>query len=518
MREKSTAQICVPVCVPRASEIALAIERAAKVADLIELRLDCLTAREFSAIEYELPRLFKDNLLPIIFTLRPAEQGGHRELEQLTRLQFRAAASRLTVWGNKHYMDIELDMARGLTQAEPYLVSPEWNRVICSYHDFVGVPQDLEQIYERMAGTKASILKIAVQADDITDCLAVLSLLERARVEDREMIAIAMGGAGILTRILGPARGAFLTYGSLDAEQATAPGQLSATDLIDLYRIRQLDEETEITGLVGQPVMHSISPQIHNTAFARNSINAVYIPFEVSSLKDFMRRMVQPRTRELDWKLRGLSVTAPHKRDIMQYLDWIEPSAHEIGAVNTVVIEGEELFGYNTDARAALAPLHEVVDLKGARVAVIGAGGAARALLWSLREACARVTVFARKLERAMETALAFDADYASLEGASFGEFEVVVNATPLGTRGRKEDETVAVASQLSGAGVAYDLVYNPIETRFLREAQAAGCKNIGGLQMLVAQAAAQFELWTGTDAPLAAMREAALGAVTSDR
>ena len=197
----------------------------------------------------------------------------------------------------------------------------DWGRVICSHHDFAGTPVELDKIYERMAATPAHVLKIAVSAGDVTDCIPVFHLLDRARREGREIVAIAMGEAGIATRILGPSRGAFMTYGSLDSSSAVAPGQLSAAALTDLYRIRELDRQTEIMGLMGSPVAHSISPQIHNAAFAARELNAVYIPFEVREAKDFIRRMVDPRTRELDWRLRGLSVTAPHKSACLELLD-----------------------------------------------------------------------------------------------------------------------------------------------------------------------------------------------------
>ncbi len=518
MKEPSTARICVPVCVSRASEIAPAIARAAEVADIIELRLDCLTEADFYEVERNLAGLSKYSPRPLIYTLRPAEQGGRRELDQNTRLRFWRAEINKLLESHEHYADVEPDVALGLMQAGRDFPAPDWNRIICSHHDFAGVPAELEKIYERMAQTPARILKIAVRADDVTDCLPVLRLLERARREGREMIAVAMGEAGMLTRILAPSRGAFLTYGALDEEQATAPGQIKAIELRDLYRVHRLNHQTEIMGLVGHPVGHTFSPRIHNAAFAARGMNAVYIPFEVRQPDDFLRRMVDPRTRELEWNLRGLSVTAPHKQAVMQHLDWIEPSAQEIGAVNTIVIKDQTLLGYNTDAEAAVAPLRDVIELSGARVAVIGAGGAARALLWILRDRGARVTVFARSVERATETAKKFGAQCERLDGASFGEFEVVVNATPLGTRGFREDETPTVASQLRGARIAYDLVYNPRETRFMREAHEAGCHTLGGLDMLLVQAAAQFKLWTGTEAPLAAMREAGEKAVTSDK
>ena len=229
--------------------------------------------------------------------------------------------------------------------------------MIASHHDFSGVPSDLQQIYERLAKTPAHVLKISVQAHDIVDCIPIFQLIDRARREGREMIAIAMGNAGIATRILGPSRGAFLTYGALDDDSATAPGQVNAPKLRSLYHIDQIDDETMICGLIGLPVMHSVSPHIHNAAFAAEEINGVYLPFEVKDIDSFFKRMVDPRTRELNWNLRGLSVTAPHKQTVMQHLDWIDPNAKEIGAVNTVVIENDRLLGYNTDAAGLIEPL-----------------------------------------------------------------------------------------------------------------------------------------------------------------
>jgi shikimate dehydrogenase len=195
----------------------------------------------------------------------------------------------------------------------------------------------------------------------------------------------------------------------------------------------------------------------------------------------------------------------------MPHLDLIAPAAREIGAVNTIVLAGDELHGYNTDAAAALAPVAGVIELRGAHVAIIGAGGAARALLWGLQHASANVTLYARDVARAQTVAAQFGARVCPLAGARFADFDLVVNATPLGTRGPTADETPADAAQLRGARVAYDLIYNPAETRFMRESRAAGCAQVlGGLPMLVAQAAAQFELWTGQPAPHEVMLAAA--------
>ncbi|HEV7376099.1 MAG TPA: shikimate dehydrogenase [Pyrinomonadaceae bacterium] len=508
----SSARICVPVCERRAIDLRQAVTRASEIADIIELRLDYLQGDELFKALRGLPALISASTRPIIVTLRPIEQGGQREMDNLTRIVFWVEHF---LYDKPHvdFADIELDLAQLFQQREKDEGKEllNWERVICSQHYFAGPPEDLWKTFRQMASSPARILKIAVQAGDITDCITIFRLLDHARRERREMIAIAMGEAGIVTRILAPLRGAFLTYGSSDEDHASAPGQISASELRDVYRVHKLNGETAIMGLVGSPVSHSLSPRIHNAAFDALNVNAVYIPFEVRDAGGFLRRMVHPRTREIDWRLRGLSVTAPHKSDVVEHLDWVEASAQEIGAVNTIVVEDEGLRGYNTDAAALLVPLLEKgLSLRGARCAVIGAGGAARCALWSLRQEGARVALFARDVVKAKPTAEKFGADCRELKGASFDGFELVINATPLGTRGEREDETPALAEQLHGARMAYDLVYNPRDTRFLREARAAGCETTGGLAMLIAQASEQFKLWTGQRAPFDVMNEVA--------
>jgi 3-dehydroquinate dehydratase/shikimate dehydrogenase len=512
MSPESKARVCVPVCVPDAGELDDAVARAAALADVIELRLDCLRDGQLEGALARLAGIVAKARLPFIITNRPAGQGGRRQLDAHERLDFWRMASdslRDRDARARVYADVELDLLES-PSAGRLRALLEGFGLICSHHDFERTPEDLGALYGRMARTGARVLKLAARARDVTDCAPLLGLVGRARRDGLEMIAVSMGEAGLLTRVLAPAFGAALTYGSLAPTQATAPGQLTARELRELYRVQRLDGETIVTGLVGSPVAHSLSPHMHNAAFAARDLNAVYVPFEVADAHAFVRRMARPRTRELEWNLHGFSITAPHKSSIVEHLDWVEPLAAEVGAVNTVVVEGPGLRGYNTDARAALAPLEGLLDLKGARAAVIGAGGAARALLWGLRERGARATVFARDPERARATAEAFGADVERSEGARFAGFDLVVNATPLGTRGAREGLTPADASQLRGARLAYDLVYNPASTRFIKEARAAGCETLGGLPMLVAQAAAQFELWTNEPAPLEVMLAAA--------
>jgi 3-dehydroquinate dehydratase/shikimate dehydrogenase len=501
-------RICVPVCVRRASELAGAVSRATEVGDMIELRLDCLSELELEVVIRELHTLLPANSAAIL-TMRSAEQGGHGPNDHERRNGFWSSLRNLPA---DCRMDLECDLVESFAHPRSQGLPPvDWQQVICSHHDFVGMPGTLEQIYQRMTATPARIVKIAVQADDAIDCLPIFQLLERAQRNGREMIAIAMGQAGIMTRILGPSRGAFLTYGALDDKSATAPGQLTARDLREVYRIDRIDPRTEITGLIGQPVAHSLSPHIHNAAFAKADLNAVFIPLEVRDVDAFMRRMVRESSREIDWNVRGFSVTAPHKSSVMKHLDWIEPAAKEIGAVNTVVLRDGALNGYNTDARAFRESLKGPFEsLESVRCAIIGAGGAARAIVWALQDAGASVSVFARDAAKARLMAAEFQIDAYDLAAANFEGFDILVNATPLGTRGPHESETPATANQLRGVRLAYDLVYNPLETRFMRAARDAGCQVLGGLEMLIAQAVEQFKLWTNQQPDIDIMRAAA--------
>ena len=509
MTENNPARVCVPVCVRSAAELRPSIERAREVADIIELRLDCLEVDQLEAARAQLAALLGATSLPFVVTFRPREQGGGHSLSVAERAAFWRVAPRLlrdapglsgdAGLKDRAFADLELDLLESPHAAALGPLFDGFN-VICSHHDFRETPSDLREIFDRMARTPARLLKMAVRANSITDCVEVLRLVERGRRAGREVIAVSMGEAGLLTRVLAPAFGAFLTYGSLDAAQATAPGQLSARQLRDLYRVHTLNPRTLVTGLVGSPVGHSLSPRMHNAAFKALGLDAVYLPLEVADVSEFVRRMADPRTRELPWNLGGLSVTAPHKQGVIPHLDRLSPEAKRIGAVNTVRFTPDGLEGFNTDADASVVPLRGLVELRGARVAVLGAGGAARAILWSLSERGARATVFARDIERGARVASQFGADSAALAGARFEGFDVVVNATPLGTRGAREAETPATAAQLGGARVAYDMVYNPSQTLFMREAHAAGCQTVGGLRMLAAQAERQFRLWTGQD------------------
>jgi 3-dehydroquinate dehydratase/shikimate dehydrogenase len=500
--------ICVSICESDWPSVARAVSEVGTQDALVEIRLDCLGANDFKNLD-PLREILAASSHPAIVTFRAAAEGGRSEADRETRLRFwREEGLQLA----SSFVDLELETAEQLRSEGVHF---DWSRVICSHHNPAEIAGDLNQIFERLAATPAHVMKIAVRTNDAVDCLPIFELLDRAKQAGREIIAIGMGPAGLVTRILGPSRGAFLTYASPENGRTTAAGQVSVSELTSVYRIEKITRETAITGLAGSPVGHSVSPQIHNAALASLAADAVYIPFEVRDLSAFCKRMVHPQTREIDWRIRGLSITAPHKTAVLAELDWIEPGAREIGAVNTVVVENDRLCGYNTDASAFLEPLkNRFGSLQGSRVAVLGAGGAASAALYSMKQENAKTTIFARDMNKGKQLAERWSSECRELRDAVFAEFDVVVNATPLGTKGAQENQTVADARQLRGARLAYDLVYNPEMTQFLSEAHAAGCETLDGLPMLLSQAAQQIQLWTGQSADSEVMKTAATRAL----
>lgn len=502
----SVPQVCAVITEETVDAARAAMKQASAVADLVELRLDFLRDFDFGDAS-ALASLLEGKPLPVIITCRASAEGGRKHVDDQVRI-------RLLIEGARHaadYCDIEV-----AHYAQASTLSPDISRLIVSYHNFDETPVDLDAVYGRVTALPAAVHKIVTHANTITDSLAIFTLLERARGEGRRLIAIAMGQAGIITRVLGPSRGSFLTYGSLGSGKGSAEGQLTCEELIDLYRIRRLSRGTSITGIIGSPISHSASPAMHNRAFAELELDFVYLPFQVEGLAEFFDRFVSPAKRELDWNLRGLSVTIPHKSKIIPLLDEVSKSASKVGAVNTVVVNEGRLIGYNTDIQGSVEPLEEVYELNGESVGVIGAGGAARAVISGLIERGARVRVFARNSQVAHSISESFGVAVSPIESLASSDVRVVINTTPVGMHGHSAGSSPVTAESLRGRLTAYDLVYNPIDTRFLMDARAVGCRTISGLEMLVAQAASQFELWTGQRPPIGAMRSAALAKITA--
>ena len=489
----NNGKICVSVCAKTAKELVEQIKRADELADVIEIRFDCLEENELSGFVENLPLL---NCL--LATFRTKLEGGKRDLSLKDRLDFWKKFSQSNK-NKDYYVDFETD-----TSLLPSLVK---GKKILSTHYFNQVPRNLADVFSGLSdfGNDA-IVKIAVKTEDITDSIPIWQLLKQAKSENKEIIPIAMGESGKWTRILGLAHGAFFTYTSLDSGKETAPGQVTAKDLIEVYRAKELDETTDVYGILGNNTSVSLSPLIHNTAFKFHKLNSVFVPLQVHNLDEFIAKMVKPETQEVDLNFKGFSVTIPHKQSIIKHLDFINETAKKIGAVNTVKIVDGKLHGFNTDAQGFIEPLKHIYgDLNGAKVAILGAGGAARACVYALQKESADVTIFTRHIEKATDLAKSFEVELEPSENqkSKIKNFEIIVNATPLGMKGKAEGETPLTAEQMKNAKLVYDLVYIPQETELIKQAKSLNIPTLGGLEMLLAQANEQQKIWTGLEVPL---------------
>lgn len=432
----------------------------------------------------------------MIATLRRRRAGGRFRGSVESQL----AWLRLALEAGCRWVDLEMESAAAVPRPSLDALLG-LDRIILSYHNFERTPAELGQIAARLERSRPFAVKLATLARTNTD---VSHLLRLAR--GRRRIVVPMGEAGAWGRILSLRAGSALAYARPDEGTGTAPGQLAISELRTLYRAHRLNRRTRIYGIIGDPVAHSLSPVMQNAAFGARRLDAVYVPFLVRDLRDFLRT-----AREMG--VSGFSVTQPHKETILRYLDDCDPLAERIGAVNTVVVRGNgKLYGYNTDYVGVLRPLARQMDLVENHVLIVGAGGAARAVAFALAWAGSRVFIAARRPAQAEALARAVDGTAIALESVHRLDFDAIVNATPVGMEPDAARSPLG-ASQLR-ARVVFDMVYRPRETRLLRLARARGLKVIPGWQMLLEQGAAQFEIWTGLRAPLRVMRQALLRAL----
>jgi 3-dehydroquinate dehydratase/shikimate dehydrogenase len=456
-------------------------------ADLIELRLDAVR-------DLDPDRLLQARGKPKLITIRSRQQGGG------ARPPDREALLRRALEAGVEYLDLEFG-----DHDLPFLKRAGHTRRILSCHLLETTPADLPALYRRIRSVaEGALIKIVTFADAATDNLRMRDLLRSA--DPGGLIAFCMGPKGVPSRILAGHWGSAAVYAPARGGAPTAPGQVSLEDLFDLYRWDRIDPETRLLGVVGYPIGHSLSPLIHNVALGAMDLNFRYLPFEATTLAEFL-----PLASEL--RVSGLSVTLPHKEKFLSYLDDLDETARAVGAVNTVVKTWNRLEGRNTDVEAALEPVRRRgVALKGSRVAVLGAGGAARALVYGLVRDGARVAVFNRTAGRARELARRFGAralPWGRLRGFAC---DLLVNATSVGLA--PDSERTPLPASWVSAPMVYDIIYNPPETLFLREARARGAEVIGGVEMFVAQGAAQFRMFTGREPPLELMERTVLGAL----
>lgn len=473
-------------------------------ADLAEIRVDLLALEE----QPNWPAIFTQRVLPTIVTNRAAWEGGKAPDDEDARLQVLLLAVSLGV----PYIDVELAAAeqfRKLCEKDGIRLSD--TRLILSHHNFDRPlsAEEVQKVQKGMREAGADVHKIAMAATSAMDNVLVFDTLAAAQVPT---IMLAMGELGQLSRLAAPRFGAFLTFASAAPGEESAPGQVDATTILQMYRFRSIGRDTPMYGVIGNPVSHSMSPALHNEALSVTGTAGVYFPLKVEAdIMEFIQKMAERG-------FAGFSVTIPGKVEAMGAMNEMDDVARRIGAMNTVVRrEDGSLKGYNTDWVAALSAVEERVDggIAGKRVLCIGAGGAGRGLAFgALERGAGHVTVANRTKEKALALARELGERASGVGLAEMSEdaiFDVVMNSTSVGMSPRVGDS--AVDKRLFRKGmVVFDAVYNPLETRMLRDAKEAGCVTVSGLEMFVRQAAEQFRHWfPDVEVPVERMREVVL-------
>ena len=469
----------------------------------VELRLDYL--RDEAERQAFLKWLSRQRRLPtVIATCRPTGSGGRFAGNVESELAVLTQAVRCGC----RWCDVGIETASQLKPAQlRHTLAP--SRVMISAHDFERVPANVAKLLGGLQHHGGDAVKLAATCHDLADVRRLLPLAHG----QQNRVVIPMGEAALPARILALREGSALAFASIG--EATAPGQLSLEALRKIYRLGggqrrrplNLTRRTKVYGVIGDPIGHSLSPLLQNTAFAAHGLDAIYLPFHVRDLRDFLAA-VEPLG------IAGFSVTLPHKESILRYLDECDPLAAEVGAVNTVAVRSGRLYGYNTDYVGVLRAIERRVPLPSSRVLLFGAGGSARSAAFALKQAGADVVICARRPERARALARAVRGATVERSALSRESFDVIVNCTPVGMY--PNGGCPLKASELNCRAVM-DLIYRPRKTELLRRAEQMGITTISGVEMFLEQGFEQFEIWTGRRAPSAAMRRALTSALDDE-
>jgi 3-dehydroquinate dehydratase/shikimate dehydrogenase len=452
---------------------------AVRGADLVELRLDFADRPDAAGA-------LQGRRLPVVVTCRARWEGGRFDGSEDERRRILESALDL----GAEYVDVEA--AAGFARA--LVEKTGGRRIVISEHKFDLPPGDVRGRFAALRSSGAEIAKLAVQVESLEQLSAIFDIADEAG-PDRDRILIAMGAAGLPSRVLSARLGSRWTYAGDDV----APGQVSAARLLRDFRFHRIAADAALYGVAGNPIVHSRSPIMHNAGFAALGLKAVYVPLQARDAGDFAGFARRSR-------LAGASITTPFKVALMKHMDHVEPLARRVGAINTLVIRDGRWIGGNTDVDGFLAPLEKRMRLPGARAVVLGSGGAARAVMVALLDRGARVTLCARRADAAR----AIVDEVGGSVGAwppPASSWDLLVNATTVGSAANPGDPMDGMP--LDG-GTVYDLVYAPAETPggaradtvLAERARRAGCQTIGGIEMLIAQAERQFELWTGQRPP----------------
>ena len=460
---------------------------AERGAELVELRVDWL------AREVDVPRLLKDRPTPVILTCRRQQDGGKWKGDEETRVRL----LRTAIVSGVEYVDLEDEIAKSI---------PRYGKTkrIVSHHDFTGTPDNVEEIWANMAEMNPDIIKLVTLANSPSDCARVLSLVENARIPT---VAFCMGEFGVWSRVVCAKFGAPFTYAAFSPDREVAPGQLSFQDMKDLYNYNEIDANTQLFGVIGDPIGHSLSPLLHNRMMKSIGFNGVYVPIRIA------RDQLSKGLRDLDsLNFRGLSVTIPHKEAVLAKFPRSEEFVRKIGAANTLYRTNDGVWqSSNTDYQAALDSvmlgLPSGDNLVGKRVLMLGAGGVARAIGMGIVKSGGALAIASRTSARAKSLAEELSSRHVTWENRGSEYADILINCTPVGMF-PDMDETPYQMNWLRDGMVVFDTIYTPENTLLIKDALTRGCRAVTGVEMFIRQAAAQFERFTGQKASLDELRE----------
>jgi 3-dehydroquinate dehydratase / shikimate dehydrogenase len=490
-------KICAVVAAADASGMWKQLTAVLRVTPTAELRLDWLS--DDDEMDEFLARLAKRRPhATLIATCRRREAGGRFRGTIAQQLVHLAAAVR----SGCAWYDLEIESSSRCPPGLLDVLLGEGRR-IASAHFFGRSPRNLQRVAVDLFRGKPDAIKIAAQCDSLARSMDVL----RLALGRKNIIAVPMGDVALPARVLALREGSALAYAPV--ENATAPGQATLEAMKDLYRAGNLRRKTQVYGVIGDPIGHSLSPVLQNAGFQTRKMDAVFLPFLVRDLRDFLLS-VEPLG------IAGFAITSPHKQAILRHLDDCDPMAAAIGAVNTVVVRGSgKLYGYNTDYVGVLRALDRRIPLPGSRALIFGAGGAARAVAFALAESGASVCVCARRAQAAKALARAVGGEVVERSRLRREYFDAIVNATPVGMH-PAEGHSPLEARELN-CRLVFDLIYRPRVTKLMQLAARRGIETVSGVAMFVAQGTAQWEIWTGEGAPVNAMCGAVLRALTRE-
>jgi 3-dehydroquinate dehydratase/shikimate dehydrogenase len=461
--------------------------------ELAELRVDCLRR------EPDLKRILKERPSPMVFTVRRGVDGGlWRGPEDKRQRLMREA-----IVAGVDFIDVEMDVARDVRRFGK-------TRRIVSYHNLKQTPPDLLQIAEQCEEMDADIVKIATRAQSLADAMRVLQVASKM---ETPTIAIAMGEIGTFTRVLGAKYGAPFTYANFNVDRNFAAGMLRFDELSRDYAYDSIDAQTEVYAVIGDPIGHTLSPAVHNTAFRALGQNKVMVPILMPA-----ERLKESLDQTAWLGIKGYSITIPHKQAVLPMLTLADGAVERTGACNTMIVkEDGNRVGYNTDYRAAMDSLEAAYGgpppdgglspLANKNVLILGAGGVARPIGFGLVRRGAVVTLCNRTEERATKLAEEMGCRTTSWGMRASLLSDIIINCTPVGMHPDVDDTPMLPAGFRPGM-VVMDTVYHPENTMFLKLARERECRTVSGVEMFVRQAAVQSHLYTGQEPPLELLRE----------